>query len=149
MVLEIWEPYGSSRLKSRCQQIYVLSGGSREPCIFHHLGAAHIPWLLASSLRPVIPLSYLWLLSSSLLLNTLVITLYLSGYFRIIVNLITTLKSPFQPQLSITYYVICLAENITKILPYPQRSTKEHALFIEKKKGKMIDGLWHRKKGEV
>ena len=143
MVLEVREPYGSSRLKSRCQQICALSGDSREACIFQHLGAAHIPWLLASSLRPLIPLSYLWLLSSCLLLNTLVITLYLSGYFRIILNLNTTAKSLFQAQLLITYYVICTAENITKILPYPQRSMKEHALLQRgKKKKKQNDRLF-------
>lgn len=53
---------GLMQLKPRCQQNFVPSGASRggsTPCVFRLRQAAHIPWLLAASRKPLLPSSLL------------------------------------------------------------------------------------------
>ena len=71
IILQFWRSEiknESTRLRLRCQQGCVSSGGSRGksiPLFSQRLEAALVPWLMALSLQPLLAYSYLlWLWSS-------------------------------------------------------------------------------------
>jgi len=96
MALEVREPYGSSRLKSRCQQICVLCGDSREPCIFQHLGAAHIPGGLPSMGSHRVGHDWSDLAAAAAAAHSLVLGIITQTSDSIIVPLIPIVLPPFK-----------------------------------------------------